>query len=143
MAPEREAARRQERVRGRGPIADVAQVAPPAPEDIAALREHGLDWPLQLVERMTDYDDDENDVVTFGVAFDDVAAYDFEAEIDSLAEYLDGLQGVRSAEREDREFIVVQTDGPVAEQQRRLDAQTSAFMREAIAGCARRPWPIA
>ncbi|MDX6549476.1 MAG: hypothetical protein QOJ31_160 [Gaiellales bacterium] len=52
------------------------------------------------------------------------------------AEYLDGLDGVAPAWREDREFILVETAGPIDEQRQRIDAHATAFLYGAIAGCA-------
>jgi hypothetical protein len=105
------------------------------------LSRHGLSWPLHTIE----IDEERNaeagrsEPQELYVVFDDVAGYEYEQEIDALADHLATLRHVLSADREDREFILIELKPPHAAKRarKRIDNATRDFMRAAILQRAR------
>lgn len=96
-----------------------------------------LSWPLHNIEVDTESnrEADWSEPQELSVVFDDVSGYEFEKEIDALAERLNSLLKVQSAERMDREYITVEMRPglPASLFRRSIDRTVSRYMRRAIA----------
>lgn len=99
----------------------------------AELSRLGLAWPLH--ELHVDEDEIEpGEPQELHVVFDDVAAYEYEHEIDQLAEHLKGLADVDDAERAEREYVLVELKPGISASKAsaRIDAAATQFMRTAL-----------
>jgi hypothetical protein len=102
----------------------------------AELERLGLSWPLQTVyvdaDRNADAGPEEPEELN--VVFDDVAASEFSGEIDALVGHLRRHPDVHTADRHDREYILVELRPGVAADAVRttLDEMATNFMRAAL-----------